>query len=144
MLFTFYLLSFCWLAYKCVFQRSRSEILMSQSPPSTFSQGAELGGEGRSHTLPRGAGARRSLTLPPPAPPLSKVKFASSPSDMYKMDEIDGPPIQYLIAVHRWVAERLWFLMCKKNLPFLLLINKVHWINLNLSIVTIILRQNSE
>ncbi|XP_013149041.1 PREDICTED: ubiquitin carboxyl-terminal hydrolase 32 [Papilio polytes] len=96
--------SLCMPALFC-FKRSRSEILMSQSPPSTFSQGAELGaelgGEGRSHTLPRGAGARRSLTLPPPAPPLSKVKFASSPSDMYKMDEIDGPPIQYLIAVHR-------------------------------------------
>lgn len=127
------------------FQRSRSEILMSQSPPNSFYGKEKLTGAGeyRSTTLPRdrggsarrpraagGEGARclpraaggerggqgggsptlsvRSLTLKPngPSPRLGKVKFSSSPSNMYKMNEMRDSPvpngkIQYLVAVHR-------------------------------------------
>ncbi|XP_068623837.1 ubiquitin carboxyl-terminal hydrolase 32 [Battus philenor] len=98
--------SLCMPALFC-FKRSRSEILMSQSPPNTFYQGEETGAEWRSRTLPRVAAGRaspapsaRSLDLPT-SHTAARHKFSSSPSDMYKMQDLDEPPIQYLVAVHR-------------------------------------------
>ncbi|PZC82636.1 hypothetical protein B5X24_HaOG210080 [Helicoverpa armigera] len=98
------------------FQRSRSEILMSQSPPSTLYKHAVFTdrADGRSNTLPKevrhenGSSSPtlsvKSLNLKPSSPRLGKVKFGSSPSNMCKMDDSkDMPPgkIQYLVAVHR-------------------------------------------
>ncbi|CAG4967965.1 unnamed protein product [Parnassius apollo] len=96
--------SLCMPALFC-FKRSRSEILMSQSPPNTFYKNNDY----RSLTLPKRTGSSsptpslRSLNLPPPSTGLPKIKFASSPSDMYKMDAHTEPepPMQYLVAVHR-------------------------------------------
>ncbi|XP_026740853.1 ubiquitin carboxyl-terminal hydrolase 32-like isoform X3 [Trichoplusia ni] len=96
-------------------ERSRSEILMSQSPPSTMYNHAVFkdNPEQRSNTLPKdlkkenGSSSPtlsvKSLNMKPSSPRL-KVKFGSSPSNMCKMDEpadADAGHIQYLVAVHR-------------------------------------------
>nr|XP_049699105.1 ubiquitin carboxyl-terminal hydrolase 32 isoform X1 [Helicoverpa armigera] len=107
--------SLCMPALFC-FKRSRSEILMSQSPPSTLYKHAVFTdrADGRSNTLPKevrhenGSSSPtlsvKSLNLKPSSPRLGKVKFGSSPSNMCKMDDIKDVPtgkIQYLVAVHR-------------------------------------------
>lgn len=104
------------------FQRSRSEILMSQSPPSTMYNHAVFkdNPEQRSNTLPKdlkkenGSSSPtlsvKSLNMKPSSPRL-KVKFGSSPSNMCKMDEpadADAGHIQYLVAVHRWDFYIVW------------------------------------
>ncbi|CAB3219962.1 unnamed protein product [Arctia plantaginis] len=99
-------------------ERSRSEILMSQSPPNTFYNQAKYTDHSyRSSTLPKDLKKEvngnssptlsvKSLNMKPSSPRLPKVKFGSSPSNMCKMD---SPPtvvpatgkLQYLVAVHR-------------------------------------------
>ncbi|KAH9638762.1 hypothetical protein HF086_002002 [Spodoptera exigua] len=84
------------------FQRSRSEILMSQSPPSAqYTHGVT---PARCSTLPRGTRrdptardasptpSARSLTLAPRSPRLSSVKFGSSPSDMCRLGDSREAP----------------------------------------------------
>ncbi|XP_052739167.1 ubiquitin carboxyl-terminal hydrolase 32 isoform X3 [Bicyclus anynana] len=93
--------SLCMPALFC-FKRSRSEILMSQSPPSTM--------YGERHTLPRGTRVNhsptpsvRSLNVRN-APRFSSVKFASSPAHMYRMNHFSDSTYDnahYLVAVHR-------------------------------------------
>lgn len=109
--------SLCMPALFC-FKRSRSEILMSQSPPNTFYNHATFSDhEYRSSTLPKELKREtngnssptlsvKSLNLKSSSPRLGKVKFGSSPSNMCKMDNNSGvlPPtgkLQYLVAVHR-------------------------------------------
>lgn len=102
--------SLCMPALFC-FKRSRSEILMSQSPPSTLYKHAVFSDvPSRSSTLPRErrepspTASVRSLTASPRSPRLHKVKFGSSPSNMCRLDDTREPPagkIQYLVAVHR-------------------------------------------
>ncbi|CAH1641332.1 unnamed protein product [Spodoptera littoralis] len=106
--------SLCMPALFC-FKRSRSEILMSQSPPNTLYKHAVFSdASSRSSTLPRHARrdssptpSARSLTLAPRSPRsprLPSVKFGSSPSNMGRLDDTREPPagkIQYLVAVHR-------------------------------------------
>ncbi|XP_075983851.1 ubiquitin specific protease 32 isoform X2 [Anticarsia gemmatalis] len=107
--------SLCMPALFC-FKRSRSEILMSQSPPNTFYNHATFDGDYRSNTLPKelkkevnGSSSPtlsvKSLNLKPSSPRLPKVKFGSSPSNMCKMDAPAVVPptgkLQYLVAVHR-------------------------------------------
>ncbi|XP_037292754.1 ubiquitin carboxyl-terminal hydrolase 32 isoform X2 [Manduca sexta] len=111
--------SLCMPALFC-FKRSRSEILMSQSPPTTFYGNRAPEPDHRFNTLPKdlkrevnGSSSPtlsvKSLTLKPTSPKLAKVKFGSSPSNMYKMDEVNETPvhvgkINYLVAVHRKTA----------------------------------------
>ncbi|CAK1541410.1 unnamed protein product [Leptosia nina] len=88
--------SLCMPALFC-FKRSRSEILMSQSPPGIM-YGERRPSELRSRTLPRTGIERwdRGDAL--------GSKFPSSPTDMHKMEELaDGSTTHthYLIAVHR-------------------------------------------
>lgn len=100
------------------FQRSRSEILMSQTPPNTFYNHATFTDHDyRSSTLPKdlkretnGSSSPtlsvKSLNLKPSSPRLGKVKFGSSPSNMCKMDNTSAllpanGKLQYLVAVHR-------------------------------------------
>ncbi|KAJ0172880.1 hypothetical protein K1T71_011056 [Dendrolimus kikuchii] len=110
--------SLCMPALFC-FKRSRSEILMSQSPPTTFygNHTPYADPDFRSSTLPKDTKKEpvgsssptlsvKSLTLKPSSPRLPKAKFGSSPSNMYKMNEVKEAPmsvgkIQYLVAVHR-------------------------------------------
>ncbi|KAL0867476.1 hypothetical protein ABMA27_008262 [Loxostege sticticalis] len=102
-------------------ERSRSEILMSQSPPSAFYAKQHDAfdnnhGDYRSRTLPKEMRREiengsptlsvKSLNLKPASPKLPKVKFGSSPSNMCKMDDgqdghVQIGRIQYLVAVHR-------------------------------------------
>ncbi|XP_028166705.1 ubiquitin carboxyl-terminal hydrolase 32-like, partial [Ostrinia furnacalis] len=110
--------SLCMPALFC-FKRSRSEILMSQSPPSAFysrpdaadgpdatdgpdgpDATEEARGDPRSRTLPRELRREldngsptlsvRSLTLKPGSPALGKARFGSSPSNMCGMDAPTG------------------------------------------------------
>ncbi|KAJ8711519.1 hypothetical protein PYW07_008761 [Mythimna separata] len=104
--------SLCMPALFC-FKRSRSEILMSQSPPSTLYKHAVFSdGQYRSSTLPKdgkvGSSSPtpsvRSLGPKPASPRLPRVKFGSSPGDMCHMEHAKEVPvgkIQYLVAVHR-------------------------------------------
>ncbi|XP_072934687.1 ubiquitin carboxyl-terminal hydrolase 32 [Epargyreus clarus] len=107
--------SLCMPALFC-FKRSRSEILMSQSPPDTFytnrATAVQTGGAASAvqtgGTVRPGLARAHSASPPPPrpaSPRLAKVKFSSSPSEMYRMDDVHAKPqkgnIQYLIAVHR-------------------------------------------
>ncbi|XP_052751885.1 ubiquitin carboxyl-terminal hydrolase 32 [Galleria mellonella] len=109
--------SLCMPALFC-FKRSRSEILVSQSPPNTFYGNQDHtysdNPDYRSNTLPKGLKRNigssptlsvKSLNMKPSTPRLGKVKFCSSPSNMCQMNEMESPiqkgSLQYLIAVHR-------------------------------------------
>ncbi|KAM3956800.1 LOW QUALITY PROTEIN: ubiquitin specific protease 32 [Aphomia sociella] len=109
--------SLCMPALFC-FKRSKSEILMSQSPPDTF-YGTQQhtysdNPDYRSKTLPKdlkrvnGSSPTlsvKSLNVNPSSPRLGKVKFGSSPSNMFRMNDINNSlpngQLHYLVAVHR-------------------------------------------
>ncbi|KAJ2943015.1 hypothetical protein O0L34_g15208 [Tuta absoluta] len=110
--------SLCMPALFC-FKRSKSEILMSQSPPNSFSSQTSEPNGYRFNTLPKDLKRMetngnasptlsvKSLNLKPPCSPrLGRVKFGSSPSNMNRMNvhTLDSMPagnVQYLVAVHR-------------------------------------------
>ncbi|XP_059047285.1 ubiquitin carboxyl-terminal hydrolase 32 [Achroia grisella] len=115
--------SLCMPALFC-FKRSRSEIVMSQSPPNSF-YGNKLPPYSdhparpdrpahRSNTLPKDLKRAntssptlsvKSLNVKPTTPKMGKVKFTSSPSNMFRMNGIENPlqngSLKYIIAVHR-------------------------------------------
>ncbi|XP_061723016.1 ubiquitin carboxyl-terminal hydrolase 32 [Cydia pomonella] len=119
--------SLCMPALFC-FKRSKSEIVMSQSPPNTFYKYTD---NEDYRTLPKSDKngnssptlSVKSLNLKA-SPRLGKVKFGSSPSNMNKMNEMQESPaprrIQYLVAVHR-KQTRLdaYFLPAQRSKPAL-------------------------
>lgn len=118
--------SLCMPALFC-FKRSKSEIIMSQSPPNTMYNKRDSvafaktsTGDYKCNTLPKDLNelkktdkngnssptlSVKSLNMKPSSPHLGKIKFGSSPSNMNRMNEIQEAPmsskIQYLVAVHR-------------------------------------------
>ncbi|XP_021208198.2 ubiquitin carboxyl-terminal hydrolase 32 isoform X2 [Bombyx mori] len=114
-------------------ERSRSEMLMSQSPPTTFYEKQHHQDRLRSQTLPKDmtrgnsspALSVKSLNVKPASPRLAKVKFGSSPSNMYKMSETAGPSLvpkqtNYLVAVHRKQCRAdAYFLSSQRSRPAL-------------------------
>ncbi|XP_063389066.1 LOW QUALITY PROTEIN: ubiquitin carboxyl-terminal hydrolase 32, partial [Cydia fagiglandana] len=119
--------SLCMPALFC-FKRSKSEILMSQSPPNTFYKYSD---NEDYRTLPkRDKNGNSSPTLSvkslnlKASPRLGKVKFGSSPSNMNKMNETQESPaprrIQYLVAVHRKQTRMdAYFLPAQRSKPAL-------------------------
>ncbi|XP_063368814.1 ubiquitin carboxyl-terminal hydrolase 32 [Cydia amplana] len=119
--------SLCMPALFC-FKRSKSEILMSQSPPNTFYKYAD---NEDYRTLPkRDKNGNSSPTLSvkslnlKASPRLGKVKFGSSPSNMNKMNETQESQaprrIQYLVAVHRKQTRMdAYFLPAQRSKPAL-------------------------
>ncbi|XP_041972370.1 ubiquitin carboxyl-terminal hydrolase 32 isoform X2 [Aricia agestis] len=112
-------------------QRSKSEILMSQSPPDAFYNNqtySEIPNDIRSRTLPN-----RPLKHNVSSPTLSmksftlnsrqrlaKTKYGSSPSNMYKMNEEaeTNRNINYLFAIHRkQVANDAYFVSWQRCRP---------------------------
>lgn len=119
--------SLCMPALFC-FKRSKSEIVMSQSPPNTFYKYID---NEDYRTLPkRDKNGNSSPTLSvkslnlKASPRLGKVKFGSSPSNMNKMNEMQESPaprrIQYLVAVHRKQTRMdAYFLPAQRSKPAL-------------------------